>query len=223
MNLLDRLKLLVQSSVNDAIHNTVDGLRGDNRSGSELRRINSARGTDAEKLLKQADQSLRKLGEDLSTNLAREKKAIQELNAARTKAAQSDAEVDDALAQNQNEEARSKLIQAKHLSAEATAAEQQVQRYETLTVRLKQDIDVLEKYIRQARARLNSTDEHTASATVGEQTPADISMQHDEQSNIDQTKQPFKDKDNLADGNLVQDTERMADLIKRLKDKKEQS
>ena len=156
MNLLDRLKLLVQSSVNDAIHNTVDGLRGDNRSGSELRRINSARGTDAEKLLKQADQSLRKLGEDLSTNLAREKKAIQELNAARTKAAQSDAEVDDALAQNQNEEARSKLIQAKHLSAEATAAEQQVQRYETLTVRLKQDIDVLEKYIRQARARLSS-------------------------------------------------------------------
>ena len=223
MNLLDRLKLLVQSSVNDAIHNTVDGLRGDNRSGSELRRINSARGTDAEKLLKQADQSLRKLGEDLSTNLAREKKAIQELNAARTKAAQSDAEVDDALAQNQNEEARSKLIQAKHLSAEATAAEQQVQRYETLTVRLKQDIDVLEKYIRQARARLNSTDEHTASATVGEQTPADMSMQHDEQSNIDQTKQPFKDKDNLADGNMVQDTERMADLIKRLKDKKEQS
>lgn len=223
MNLLDRLKLLVQSSVNDAIHNTVDGLRGDNRSGSELRRINSARGTDAEKLLKQADQSLRKLGEDLSTNLAREKKAIQELNAARTKAAQSDAEVDDALAQNQNEEARSKLIQAKHLSAEATAAEQQVQRYETLTVRLKQDIDVLEKYIRQARARLNSTDEHTASVTVGEQTPADMSMQHDEQSNIDQTKQPFKDKDNLADGNMVQDTERMADLIKRLKDKKEQS
>ena len=223
MNLLDRLKLLVQSSVNDAIHNTVDGLRGDNRSGSELRRINSARGTDAEKLLKQADQSLRKLGEDLSTNLAREKKAIQELNAARTKAAQSDAEVDDALAQNQNEEARSKLIQAKHLSAEATAAEQQVQRYETLTVRLKQDIDVLEKYIRQARARLNSTDEHTASATVGEQTPADMSMQHDEQSNIDQTKQPYKDKDNLADGNMVQDTERMADLIKRLKDKKEQS
>ena len=223
MNLLDRLKLLVQSSVNDAIHNTVDGLRGDNRSGSELRRINSARGTDAAKLLKQADQSLRKLGEDLSTNLAREKKAIQELNAARTKAAQSDAEVDDALAQNQNEEARSKLIQAKHLSAEATAAEQQVQRYETLTVRLKQDIDVLEKYIRQARARLNSTDEHTASVTVGEQTPADMSMQHDEQSNIDQTKQPFKDKDNLADGNMVQDTERMADLIKRLKDKKEQS
>ena len=223
MNLLDRLKLLVQSSVNDAIHNTVDGLRGDNRSGSELRRINSARGTDAEKLLKQADQSLRKLGEDLSTNLAREQKAIQELNAARAKAAQSDAEVDDALSRNQNDEAHGKLIQAKHLSAKATAAEQQVQRYETLTVRLKQDIDVLEKYIRQARARLNSTDEHTASVTVGEQTPADMSMQHDEQSNIDQTKQPFKDKDNLADGNMVQDTERMADLIKRLKDKKEQS
>ncbi len=223
MNLLDRLKLLVQSSVNDAIHNTVDGLRGDNRSGSELRRINSTRSTDAEKLLKQADQRLRKLGEDLSTNLAREQKAIQELNAARAKAAQSDAEVDDALSRNQNDEAHGKLIQAKHLSAKATAAEQQVQRYETLTARLKQDIDLLEKYIQQARARLNSTDEHTASATVGEQTPADMSMQHDEQSNIDQTKQPYKDKDNLADGNMVQDTERMADLIKRLKDKKEQS
>jgi phage shock protein A len=200
MNLLDRLKLLVESSVNAAAENAL-----------EVGRNAAARATkpSADKLLGQADKRLAKLRDDLAASLAREKKAEQKWHDALSASRKLDDEVDLFLREEKNEEARAKLAQSKKLQAEATRFEREMQRHAAFSARLEQEIDELDRQLNAIRERIAPSKEPTANTPETTATKTNASAPAVVEKKSDE---------NAQTPNQATDTSRMADLLRKAKE-----
>lgn len=213
MNLLDRLKLLVQSTV----HGAVDDLFGEGESKPDR-----SAAPDTDKLLKQADQRLARLHNDLAQAVAREKRAEAAWQAANAKSRALNSEVDALLKADQTDAAREKLAQLKRADADVATLDKSLRQYAGLTTRLKQEMDELETHIKQVRERLQRVDEHEAHADLSEQRQQTQKAQTSatEQSTVELEtceEQVAQREDQIAAHDDVIDAGRMADIIKRLK------
>lgn len=233
MNLLDRLKLLVQSTVNEAVHDLVgdDQRRSDTRKGSTTdRSVNSASTANTEKLLRQADQRIEKLRDDLAGTVAQEKRAEPAWREAGAKAAQLNSEVDALLRNNQGDDARARLQQAQSAARQAADLEQELQRLATLSVQLRQEIEGLEGQLGQIRRRMQQAGGREGQANSAVQTQQPRPAQQQDTAPVEQTVQaleeqvaPHEDTSDAkanVDGGL--DSSRMADVLKKLQEQRNQ-
>ena len=221
MNLMDRLKLLVQSTV----HGAVDDLLGEGEPRRATQRIQPVAGPDTEKLLKQADKRLVKLRDELATALAREKRAEVAWQAAGEKSRSLSSEVDALLRADKTDAARDKLAQVKQVDVDVAALEKSLRQYGELSTRLKQEMDELEAQLNAVRRRINQVDEREGHAQQSEQQQqaqkANVNAAQKATTEIEQREeQVAKREDQIAAKGEVTDNERMADILKRLKDKK---
>lgn len=225
MNLMDRLKLLVQSTVQGAVRGAVDDLLGEGEPQRTTQRIQPVAGPDTEKLLKQADKRLVKLRDELATALAREKRAEAAWQAAGERSRSLSNEVDALLRADKTDAARDKLAQVKQADIDVMALEKSLRQYAELSTRLKQEMDELEAQLNAVRRRLNQVDEREGHAELTEQQQqaqkANVNAAQKATTEIEQREeQVAKREDQIAAKGEVTDTERMADILKRLKDKK---
>jgi phage shock protein A len=224
MNLLDKLKMLVQSTVSDAVQD----LLGEEATTKQPSRIPT---TDTEKLLKQADKRLAKLREDLADAVAREKRAEQSWQAAGTNARKLNDEVDALIKADKGgprslDDARAKLQQAKVAEKQVNDLERDVQRYEQLSARLRQEMALLEEQLNEVRRRLNQTEEREASVAVAEQNQQAAKEQRKaaEKAEPELTaneEEVAKREDNVEARDEL-DSSRMADVLKRMREQKKQ-
>jgi phage shock protein A len=220
MNLLDKLKTLVQSTVNDAVQDLLG--EGEARTQLPNRRISAP---DTEKLLKQADKRLAKLREDLADAVAREKRAEQSWQAAGANARKLNDEVDALIKADKADDARARLQQTKLAEKQVNDLERDVQRYEQLSARLRQEMALLEEQLNEVRRRLNQTDEREANVTIAEQNQQAAKEQRKAAAKAEpelkaKEEEAAKREDNVEAKDEL-DSSRMADVLKRLKEQKE--
>lgn len=218
MNLLDKLKTLVQSTVSDAVQ---DLLGEDTRD-----RTAKISAPDTEKLLKQADKRLAKLREDLADAVAREKRAEQSWQAAGANARKLNDEMDALLKADKTDDARAKLQQAKLAEKQVTDTERDAQRYEQLSAKLRQEMALLEAQLNEVRRKLNQTAEREASVNVAEQTQQVAKEQRKEIEKVEPELKAKEEEDAAKREDNVEakdelDSSRMADVLKRMREQKE--
>ena len=219
MNLIDRLKLLVQSTV----HGAVDDLfgEGDAPQARSTERAMPIAGPDTAKLLKQADARLARMHEDLAQALAREKRAEVAWQTAKSKAQTLSDEVDTLLKANQTDAAREALAKSKAADADVATLEKSLQQYHDLTTRLKQEMDALEGQLKQVRERLHQAGEREAHADLAtqhqqaQQTQSDVAKHATTELDA-REEQVAQREDQIAAKDDIVDTKRMEDIIRRL-------
>ena len=218
MNLLDKLKTLVHSTVSDAVQDLLgeDGGRS---------RASTANMPDTEKLLKQADKRLSKLRDDLADAVARAKRAEQSWQDAGANARKLNVEIDALLKADKTDDARLKLQQAKLAEKQVNDLERDAQRYEALSAKLRQEMALLEEQLNAVRRKLNQTEKREANATVGEQTQPVAQMQNKDTAKMEpelkvKEEQVAKREDNIEAKDEL-DSSRMADVLKRMKEQKD--
>jgi phage shock protein A len=224
MNLLDKLKILVQSTVSDAVQD----LLGEDTATKQTTRTPTA---DTEKLLKQADKRLAKLREDLADAVAREKRAEQSWREAGANARKLNDEVDalikaDKGDQRSLDDARAKLQQAKLAEKQVNDLERDVQRYEQLSARLRQEMALLEEQLNEVRRRLNQAEEREANVVIAEQNQQAAKEQRKAAEKAEpelkaKEEEVAKREDNVEARDEL-DSSRMADVLKRMREQKEQ-
>lgn len=250
MKLLDRLKLLVQSTVNDTLAGATDALsdvvhdlvgedstatRRETRA-TRVTRVNTA---DTDKLIRQADQRVEKLRDDLAGTVAREKRTEQAWREAGTKANQLNAEVDALLRENQTDAARAKLQQAQRAAQEVADLERELQRFAQMSVQLRDEIEALETQLSQIRQRMQRAGEREANADLTDQRQQDRQAQRKDQDQMAQAEQTIRtreervaqredqhdarqevDQTSGPAGEAGMDSSRMADVLKKLQEQR---
>ena len=232
MNLLDKLKTLVQSTVSDAVQDLL-GENDDRRDAAAqkpMQRVSTNDAGNTEKLLKQADKRLATLREDLADAVAREKRAEQSWQAVGANARKLSDEMDTLLKadkgdQKSLDEAGAKLQQAKLAEKQVADAERDVQRYEQLSAKLRQEMALLEAQLNEVRRKLNQTADREVSVGVAEQTQQAAQEQRKVIENVEpelkaKEEQVAKREDNVEAKDEL-DSSRMADVLKRMREQKE--
>ena len=172
------------------------------------------------------NKRLARLHDALAAAIAREKRAEQAWQAAGERSRTLNSEVDALLRADKADAARDKLAQVKQNDADAAALEKSLRQYAALTTRLQQELDGLQAQLKQVRARLHQTGGRAAHTDVSEpqQPAAQAQTTAAEKTTLDldtSSATMTKHADTLAaNHDPVPDTERMADILKRLREKK---
>ncbi len=226
MNLLDRLKLLVQSTVTGAVE---DLIGGDSR-----RSTSSPISTgDTDRLLRQADKRLETLRDRLASTVAREKRAEHAWREAGAKAMDLNSEVDALLRNNQSDDARARLQQAQRAAEQTAELEQELQRFAKMSVQLREEIAVLEDQLGQIRQRVKQAGEHQSPVEVVAPVPQTQQAQRKENPQVEPAVQARPEhiaspEDKQTAGAEVEeavdamDSSRMADVLKKLQEQRNQ-
>lgn len=104
--------------------------------------------------------------------------------------------------------------------------EREVQRYEQLSARLRQEMALLDEQLNDVRRKLNQPEERKAEASVTEQTQQAPKAHPKEAKTVEpelKTKEePGAKREDKLEAKVELDSSRMADVLKRMREQKEQ-